>query len=508
MNLYRTAAVVTVFSAIEHGLGFLYRIILSRVLGSEGLGIYQVALTVFAVFLTLSSSGLPITLSRIMTAHRTQGNERGTHAATTAAILLTLVVSVPIVLVLFFIRPLFSDIFSDPRCANLFYILILALPFTSVYSIIRGNFWGNKRFLTYSLVELLEEIVMIAIGVFLLVVMQTSTPNVNLAAVAVIVSYFASFAIAAVCFLKKGGTLCSPKGELIPLLRSSLPVTVMRTSSSLVNSLVSVLFPLRLQTAGASSAKALSEYGVVYGMVVPIIMIPSSLIGSIALVLVPEFSECFYKKQKEKLSALVEKAINATLLIAGLLIPFYIVCGKDIGIMLYGNADSGQLIARSALILLPMSITMISTSLLNSMNCEKQTLLFFLLGASAMLISVWVLPQFLSGSALIVGMAADYSISAFCSLWLLRKKTGPLRSGVFFKKLLLCALPIVLLGIAIRQLLFLYFSFFPALVLSVFSVGILELIFYSLAKLLDLKAIFLHFFQKSSTKRSIPNANT
>ncbi len=47
MNLYRTAAVVTVFSAAEHCLGFLYRILLSRMLGSEGLGVYQVALTVF-----------------------------------------------------------------------------------------------------------------------------------------------------------------------------------------------------------------------------------------------------------------------------------------------------------------------------------------------------------------------------------------------------------------------------------------------------------------------------
>ena len=62
-NLYRSAALVTVFATIEHGLGFLYRIILSRMLGAEGLGVYQVALTVFAVFITISSSGLPITLS-------------------------------------------------------------------------------------------------------------------------------------------------------------------------------------------------------------------------------------------------------------------------------------------------------------------------------------------------------------------------------------------------------------------------------------------------------------
>lgn len=508
MNLYRTAAVVTVFSALEHGLGFLYRIILSRILGSEGLGIYQVALTVFAVFLTMASSGLPITLSRTMTAHRTKGNEKGTHAATTAAILLTLAVSVPSVILLFCFRPLFTGIFSDPRCADLFYILVCALPFTSVYAIIRGNFWGNKRFFAYSLIELIEEIVMIVVGVVLLVFLQSGTQNVNLAAVAVIVSYFSSFAIAVFYFMRRGGKLCSPKGEISPLFRSSLPVTVMRTSSSLVNSLISVLFPLRLQAAGASSHKALSEYGVVYGMVMPVLMIPSTLIGSIALVLVPEFSECYYRNDREKLSALVEKALNATLLIAGMLIPFYIVCGEDVGVMLYGNAASGQMIARSALILLPMSLTMISTSLLNSMNCEKQTLLFFLCGSAAMLLSVWVLPQFLSGGALLVGMAADYCISAVCSLLLLRKKTGALRSKSYFAKLVLAALPVVIVGCFARELFFRCLGFFPALLLTMIVVALLELALYSFTKLLDVRTLFQRFFGKTKRKRPVSQANS
>ena len=143
-NLYRTAAVVTVFSVFEHCLGFLYRIILSRALGPEGLGIYQVALTVFAVFLTATSSGLPITLSRVISKHRAHGNKNAEHSATTAAMLITIMFSVPITVLLFVFREPFSRIFSDPRCADLFYIIIFGLSFTSVYAIIRGCFWGNK----------------------------------------------------------------------------------------------------------------------------------------------------------------------------------------------------------------------------------------------------------------------------------------------------------------------------------------------------------------------------
>ena len=47
-NIYRTAAVVTGLSIAERALGFLYRIVLSRLIGAEGLGLYQVALSVFS----------------------------------------------------------------------------------------------------------------------------------------------------------------------------------------------------------------------------------------------------------------------------------------------------------------------------------------------------------------------------------------------------------------------------------------------------------------------------
>ncbi len=497
-NIYRTAAVVTIFSAIEHGLGFLYRIILSRVLGPEGLGVYQVSLTVFAVFLTATSSGLPITLSRIISKHRANNYRRGEQSATTAAILITIAVSVPVTLLLFALKGPFTKVFSDPRCADLFYILIFGLSFTSVYAVLRGCFWGNKRFFAYSLVELIEEIIMILVGVSLLIVFQTGIADVNLAAIAVLISYLCSFSIALVYFIVRGGRLRDPRGEFLPLLRSSLPVTAMRTSSSLVNSFISVLFPMRLMAAGVSSSRAMSEYGVVYGMVMPVLMIPSSLIGSIALVLVPELSECFYKKEKEKLSALVEKALNVTLLIVGLLIPFFVVCGGDVGALLYSNAASGKLISSCAIILLPMSITMIATSILNSLNCERQTLFYFILGSLAMLACTWFLPKYLGNGALCVGMACDYTISAVCSLIMLSKKTGALRSWKYFLRLTVAVLPVVFAGYFMRQFLVTYFSYIPALILTLLFIGVLEATVFSLMRLVDLKALLLRFFSKKA----------
>ena len=504
MNLYKTAALVTIFAAFEHGLGFLYRIILSRALGPEGLGIYQVSLSVFAVFLTVSSSGLHITLSRTISKHRARGYAEGEHKATTAAILLTVLFSISLTVALFLLKTPFSKIFSDPRCADRFYILIFGLSFTSVYAIIRGSFWGNKRFFAYSLIELIEEIIMITVGVLLLLFLKSGLADVNKAAIAVLVSYLCSFTIAVFYFMIKGGKLRSPKGEIKPLLKASLPVTAMRTSSSLVNSLISVIFPMRLIAAGMSSSRALSAYGIVGGMVMPVLTIPCSLISSIALVLVPELSECYYKGEREKLGELVKKALNATLLIAGALIPFLVACGEGLGVFLYSNSESGMLIERSALILIPMSITMISTSILNSLNCERETLLFFLLGAAAMLVCAWVLPPYLGSGALLVGMAADYTVSSVCSLILLVKKTGKLRSGKYCLVLALAVLVLSIAGMGIRYLLMIYCNYILALAITIIVIGLGELALFQLLHLFDFKATLRKFFGKK--KKATPAA--
>ncbi len=501
MNLYKTTAIVTVFTLLEHALGFVYRILLSRTLGPEGLGVYQVSLSVFAVFLTISSSGLPITLSRVISKHRAHGYRRGEQAATAGAVLITAVCSVSLTAALFLLRGPFSQVFSDPRCADVFYIVLCGLSFTSVYAVIRGSFWGHKRFLAYSLIELVEEIVMIVVGVVLLVFLHSEIADVNRAGIAVLVSYLASFTIAVCYFFIKGGRLRSPRGEIKPLLRSSVPITTMRTASSLVSSLVSVLFPMRLMAAGMSSAKAMSAYGVVGGMVMPILMIPNTLIGSIALVLVPELSERFYKGEREKLADLVKKALNTTLLIAGALIPVFLVCGEGVGILLFGNAESGRLIAGSAFLLLPMSLTLVSTSILNSVGCERQTLLFFLCGAAGMLLCVWFLPARLGSGALLAGMACESLITSVCSLCLLAKKTGKLRSGKYFLRLFGVCAVISLAGLALKGALVPVMDYTWAIVLDAAVVCGAEALCFHLFGLFDFKALLRKFFGRHPSPR-------
>ncbi len=427
-NIYKSAAIVTVFSTIEKMMSFFYRVVLSRIIGAEGIGIYQICLSVFAVFLTAASSGIPVTVSRLMAKNNAVNDVRGKHAAVTAGVVGTLLFTIPIAILLFFGRNALGFLFSDDRCTDIFLLLLPGLILTSVYAVMRGSFWGNKQFVPYSVIELLEDAVMVILGCVLVYGVTDPVLGARRATIAVAVSYVFSFCVSLFWYFHKGGKFVNPKRQLKPLFSASMPITAMRTSTSLLNSVVAVLLPLLLMKAyGLDNSEAISLYGIAIGMSLPILFIPSALIGSISVVVAPELSENFYRKKTAQVKFDVEKSIKAAVFIAALLVPILFVLGDEIGEFLYSNEMSGQIVQRCSFMLIPMCVTMITTTVLNSMNRERRTLIHFLIGAAAMIISIVALTRFVGVYSYMIGLAASFLITGTLNLILLKKTIKDLK---------------------------------------------------------------------------------
>lgn len=412
---------VTAFSCIERTLGFIYRIYLSRYLGSEGLGLYQVAISVVGLIMTLTSSGIPITVSRIMIKHKAQGQENSGFNTVTAGMITSLLLSIPIVLIIYSFPSVFNFIFTDIRCYHLLKIMLPGVIITSVYAVIRGYFWGEKNFFTYSIIEFLEESVMLIVGVLLISKATDGYSKIEGACNAVLISYIFSFATASLLYFMRGGKIKNPKGEFKPLISSATPITLMRTSNSLINTLIAIILPLRLVLSGMTESGALASFGELSGMSIPLINMPSTIIGSIALVLVPELSNNFYRHSDVSLKNNIEKAVKSSVFISCLLIPIFLSIGKELGLLVYHNETAGIYVQKSAFIMLPMSVTMITTSMLNSLNLEKKTLFYYAIGASFLLFCIYFLPKYLGVYSLVIGLFLSYVTTSICNLILIKK---------------------------------------------------------------------------------------
>ena len=469
---------MTGFSVAEKFFGFLYRVVLSRTLGPEGVGIYQIALSVFAVLVTAASSGIPLTVSRLITKYRAKNNGYAQQSVVTAAFITAIAFSVPVFCLLYFGHNLFDFLFSDPRCMAVLLILLPSLTFNSVYSVIRGALWGNKQFVPYCVIDMIEELCMIGAGVALVTSMTDIFDGAKRAALAVVLSYLVSFTLSGIWYFAKGGRLKNPRRQMRPLLSSALPITGMRTSNALINSAISLLLPARLIAAGFTQSQAMSEIGVAMGMSMPILSIPSTLIGSLALVMVPELAENFYRGQHDKLKDNIEKAIKVTALIACLLIPPLFALGEDIGVLLFSNIHGGLIIRNCCFMLLPMSLSMMTTSVLNALGCEKKTFIYFFAGAAATLACVWFLPQVAGIYALMIGMTASSAITLTLNLRLIAKKS---KEKVCYIKHTLIAtasmLPACLLGYFLRNVMNALLPTLPAALLTAAVLLAAEILF-------------------------------
>ncbi|MGN0823708.1 MAG: oligosaccharide flippase family protein [Candidatus Coproplasma sp.] len=421
-NLYKSAAQVTIFSIIEKTLSFIYRIILSRTIGAEGLGIYQICLSVFSVFLTVAATGIPVTVSRLIAKNSATGKPHAKHAVVTSGVLCSLIFTVPVALFLFFGKDLYSFLFPDRDYVNIFLILLPGLVLTSVYAVIRGSFWGNMQFLPYSIIELAEDAVMVVCGCILIGFASSAEGGAKAAVIAVLISYIFSFAVSLFWYFYTGGKFVNPKGQFKPLFTAALPVTAMRTSTSVLNSCVAMFLPALLAYAcGYSNSQALAIYGAVLGMSVPVLFIPSPIISSIAVVVAPQMSENFYSNRTDLLKRDVEKTLKSSVLIATVLIPLLFTEGKDVGLFLYDNALSGEIISNFSVMMLPMCLSMITTTVLNSMHYEIKTLIYYFIGAAAMLACIFGLTHFWGIYAYMVGVTLNFLITAILNLRLLKK---------------------------------------------------------------------------------------
>lgn len=466
-KFFKTVAIVTVFSICEKFLGFLYRIYLSRTIGAEGIGLYQVALSVFSLLFTITCSGTPITVSRLITKYKAENSPSRVDKVITAGLSFTVMVAIPVCLLFFCFGRKFTFLFADERCVDIFLIVLPGLIFTSIYAVLRGVFWGTKDFLPYSVIELLEELCMICAGIILIHYATDVYSGAYRAGVAVLISYLFSFTLAVAVFFIRKNKLKNPKSEYVPLLKSALPITAMRTANSLAVSLVSIILPMRLIASGLTESQAMSSFGAAVGQAIPLLFIPTTLIGSFTLVLVPEISENFYKQRHFYLKRDVEKALKFTTFLTCLFIPVFFVCGEEIGVLVFNGHECGKYLTASAFLMLFMSLSSITTSILNSMGFEHKTLIFYIISGIFMLLSIWFLPKYVGIYALLIGFTFIYGLTSVLNLILLNKHCAEKPNYVkFLISSVLLLVPSVLIGSMMEKMLLPILGTFFTFILS------------------------------------------
>lgn len=462
---------------------------------------YQVALSVFMVLLTIVSSGFTLIISRTTASLRVGTNKKQIGSLVTSSMLVGLVVSVLLCLIVFVFRNLFANLFTDQNCINILIVLLPSLVFSSIYSVFRGAMWGDNNFFGLCVTELFEQIIKIVVCVLLLASGMSALQNALSVAWAFTISCFASAILVVLLYFFYGGNMCKPTKIYRQVVRQSIPITGVRITGSLVQPLIALILPAKLIAAGYTSNQAMSLYGIAVGMTLPFLYLPSSIIGSLATALVPDISMAMAENDKKHIETRVQSSIVFAVFVSFLIVPVFMAIGDKFGLFIYNNVLSGTLLQYSAWIMIPMGITNITSAILNSIGLEVKSFVNYLVGGVFMFLCVLFLPEYIGISALIVGMGISALFSASLNLRMIKKKLK-IKINIFknIVKMILLAIPTMATTSFVSALLGHFLPVVIDLTISAALGIIMFVVLCEIFKVINLSVYFVKFKEKFSGK--------
>ena len=365
--------ILTLTGLLSRVIGFFYRIYLSRLFGEEGMGIYQLLSPVLALSFSLCAAGIQTAISKYVAASVAKGNCKDSYRYLFTGLFLSLLLSVPCMLLLL----MFSDFVAvhfllEARTASMLRIIALSIPAGAVHSCINGYYYGIKKTMLPSSTQIIEQFMRFfcVLAADFLARRSHTVPHINAAVVGLVVGECAAMLISLLAIYfrfyreeagaGKSSLPCSNAGAfgisrfhaVKNLLVLAFPLTVSRIVVNLLQSVEAVAIPSRLCRYGYDSVTALSVYGVLTGMALPLLFFPNALTGSMSLLLLPMVSEADAKGNTDAVKNTTLKTIQSCLLLGAACTLFFFLSGPFLGRFLFHSELAGRYI-RSLSLLCP-----------------------------------------------------------------------------------------------------------------------------------------------------------
>lgn len=423
-NVYRTVLSITLFSAIDQIGGFVYTIILSHAIGAQGLGWYQVSLNMVNLVVAISASGLPFVLGRRVAEFDAIGDQKSQHSALTAGLVVATVLSVFVCIVFLTNKTLLAKLNNSSHVASMCLFLLPASFSNAVYACFRGALWGKKEYIKHSSLEIIDIVVRIGFALVIFRGFFTQYQGSLRACLAYSLSCVITAILAFVFYKTCGGKFANPKGHFAPIIKSAIPVSGIRLAGSFFTTVIAFLFSLRMTHVGYTSDIVMAEYGILTGMVLPLIAFPVIFTSAIATTLVPEISGNVKKGNTRQVQNHLKKAIDYTFLFGGLAIGFYIAFAPQICTIIFANAKAGIYVRECCWIMIPLGVASLTTSLQNSLGLEYKSLASYFAGGLCMVLCLWFLPQYIGPNCLVAGTGIGMTVTSIANVRIICKSTG------------------------------------------------------------------------------------
>lgn len=362
-------------------LGFVYRILIGRLAGPEGMGVYTLVIQVYTILMSVCVYGMCVAVTHMATG--LGEDDRGIRKLMRFANIWFLVLYALLALpVLLFREQIAAGLLGDPRTARALLMILLCVLLTGLENVLKAVFTGLRLVKYTAISEVGEQLLRIVLAAALLVTFINAdhgrTAFLILCAMTLSELYSVGFLfISYVRSIRRMKKKRAP-GENMQIRRHFTRLALPSTGTSILGnvfaSVTVLLFPMRLLLAGYTRAEAVSALGLISGMAMPVLTLPAALINAVCTLLMPSIADCVARHRTKELHGKINKGIEVVGLIGipatALLLPFApMLCA-----MLFGETAPFLLFAALALEAAVTYYLFVISSVLNGLGGKGRCL--------------------------------------------------------------------------------------------------------------------------------------
>lgn len=425
------AVLLTAASLLSRTIGISFRVYMSNQIGAEGIGLYQLICTVYFFISTLATSGISLSVTRLVTDALAENNACKAKSVTSKCFGLSILLSFIAGGLLFCTADLMGNqVLHDPRTILPLKILAPSLPFMAVSACFRGYFYAVRKVIKTASEQLLEQFIEIAI--FALLIGSFAPMGLEYACCAVVLGTTGAeilscgYSFLLYYFEVRKLRCCTPQkqpGLLKKVMGICLPVTASSCLRSGLSMVENIMIPSGLKKNGATYQKSLSGYGMLTGMVMPVITFPSAFLSSFSMLLIPELSEANARHHKRNIQYISKRVFQITLLFSILVTGIFLFFSRDLGLLIYGDTEPGVYICILAPVIPLMYLDSVVDGMLKGLGEQLSYLSYNMIDSTIRVLLIFTLLPICGLKGLIIVIFVSEILNSTLSIARLMKVT-------------------------------------------------------------------------------------
>ena len=302
-NKFILSTIILLFGGVlTKALGFFLKIIINRNITPEALGLFSLLAPTNNILTILAILSYPTSISKLI-ADKKYDSKKIILSLIPFSLLMNIFI---IIIIIIISNPLSSILLKESSLKLPIISIALVLPFISFSSIVKGYFWGKQRMIPYMVSNILEQILRVMIILFLLPKTLKISITITLCMIILVNIISESFSILIMLlFIPKIKIKLISFIPSIKIIKDVMNICIPSTLSKIIGSICYFFEPIILTNTllyiGYSKSFIITEYGVLNGYALPLLLLPQFLTQSMSTALVPEIAGLAKRNDKEKI---------------------------------------------------------------------------------------------------------------------------------------------------------------------------------------------------------------